>query len=79
LLGSGKARPIVQAKYKEGKLAVCLWLFGFRIIGGAIIPLWQRFKTHEEARLRVVRVTTDDGIHKCWIRTLGATFGHFAR
>jgi len=31
------------------------------IIGGAIIPLWQRFKTHEEARLCVVRVTTDDG------------------
>jgi hypothetical protein len=31
------------------------------IIGGAIIPLWQRFKTHEEARLRVVRITTDDG------------------
>lgn len=31
------------------------------IVGGAIIPLWQRFKTHEEARLRVVRVTTDDG------------------
>jgi hypothetical protein len=31
------------------------------IIGGAIIPLWQRFKTHEEARLRVVRVTMDDG------------------
>jgi hypothetical protein len=31
------------------------------IIGGAIIPLWQRFKTHEEARLRVVRVTTDEG------------------
>ncbi|MDX6576470.1 MAG: hypothetical protein QOE96_2423 [Blastocatellia bacterium] len=31
------------------------------IIGGAIIPLWQRFKTHEEARLRVARVTTDDG------------------
>jgi hypothetical protein len=31
------------------------------IIGGAIIPLWERFKTHEEARLKVVRVTTDDG------------------
>lgn len=31
------------------------------IIGGAIIPLWERFKTHEEARLRVVRVTTDEG------------------
>ncbi|MGH9961579.1 MAG: hypothetical protein ACREBC_31385, partial [Pyrinomonadaceae bacterium] len=31
------------------------------IIGGAIIPLWERFKTHEEARLRVVRVMTDDG------------------
>ena len=31
------------------------------IIGGAIIPLWQRFKTHEEARLRVVELlrTTD--------------------
>src|ERR1051326_6245908 len=31
------------------------------IIGGAIIPLWERFKTHEEARLKVVRVTTDYG------------------
>src|SRR6185436_5574863 len=31
------------------------------IIGGAIIPLWERFQTHEEARLRVVRVTTDEG------------------
>jgi len=31
------------------------------IIGGAIIPLWQRLKTQEETRLRVVRVTTDDG------------------
>ena len=31
------------------------------IIGGAIIPLWQRFKTHEEARLKVVRVMTDNG------------------
>jgi len=31
------------------------------IIGGAIIPLWQRLKTHEGARLRVVRVTTDEG------------------
>nr|MBA3714990.1 strawberry notch C-terminal domain-containing protein [Pyrinomonadaceae bacterium] len=31
------------------------------LIGGAIIPLWQRLKTHEGARLRVVRVTTDEG------------------
>jgi hypothetical protein len=31
------------------------------IIGGAIIPLWQRFKTSEGGRLRVVRVTTDEG------------------
>lgn len=31
------------------------------IISGAIIPLWQRLKTHEGARLRVVRVTTDEG------------------
>jgi hypothetical protein len=30
------------------------------IIGGAIIPLWQRLKTHEDTRLRVVRITTDD-------------------
>ncbi|MCU1266182.1 MAG: primase traC (modular protein) [Acidobacteria bacterium] len=30
------------------------------IIGGAIIPLWQRLKTHEDTRLRVVRVSTDD-------------------
>jgi hypothetical protein len=29
------------------------------IIGGAIIPLWQRFKTSDGGRLRVVRVTTD--------------------
>jgi hypothetical protein len=31
------------------------------IISGAIVPLWQRIKTHEEARLRVVRVITDEG------------------
>jgi hypothetical protein len=30
------------------------------IISGAIIPLWQRLKTNEDARLRVVRVITDD-------------------
>lgn len=31
------------------------------IIGGAILPLWQRLKTDEGARLKVVRVLTDDG------------------
>ena len=31
------------------------------IIGGAILPLWQRLKTEKGARLRVVRVTTEDG------------------
>jgi hypothetical protein len=31
------------------------------IIGGAIIPLWQRLKTDRETRLRVVRVSTDEG------------------
>src|SRR5262249_50406597 len=31
------------------------------IIGGAIIPLWQRFTTSDGGRLRVVRVTTDQG------------------
>src|SRR5262249_43567510 len=31
------------------------------IIGGAILPLWQRLKREQESRLRVVRVSTDDG------------------
>jgi hypothetical protein len=31
------------------------------IIGGAITPIWQRLKTTGASRLRVVRVTTDDG------------------
>ncbi len=31
------------------------------IIGGAILPLWQRLKTQEGTRLRVVRVSTDAG------------------
>lgn len=31
------------------------------ILGGAIIPLWQRLKTDREASLRVVRVSTDEG------------------
>lgn len=45
------------------------------IIGGAIIPLWERFKTHEEARLRVVRVTTDDGQRIVGIRILPEQVG----
>jgi hypothetical protein len=32
-----------------------------RIIAGAIIPLWQRLKTKDDAKLRVVRVSTTDG------------------
>jgi protein strawberry notch len=32
-----------------------------RIIGGAIIPLWQKLKTKDDARLKVVRVSTADG------------------
>lgn len=32
------------------------------IIGGAILPLWQHLKTEEGAILKVVRVTTDDGL-----------------
>lgn len=31
------------------------------IIGGAILPLWQRLKSEQEAKLRVVRVTTETG------------------
>jgi predicted RNA methylase len=54
------------------------------ILGGAIIPLWQRLKTDREASLRVVRVSTDEGqrivgIHiptdRVWtvLRSLGIT------
>jgi len=32
-----------------------------RIVGGAVIPLWQKLKTKDEARLRVARVSTEDG------------------
>jgi predicted RNA methylase len=49
------------------------------IIGGAIIPLWQRFKTHEEARLRVVRVTTDDGQRIVGIRIPSEQVGPIIR
>jgi len=54
----GKARQWWTKKHATVPLIETLET---HIIGGAIIPLWQRFKTHEEARLRVVRVTTDDG------------------
>jgi hypothetical protein len=49
------------------------------IIGGAIIPLWQRFKTHEEARLRVVRVMTDDGQRIVGIRIPSEQVGPIVR
>ena len=32
-----------------------------RIIAGAIIPLWQRLKSKDDTKLRVVRVSTVDG------------------
>jgi hypothetical protein len=32
-----------------------------RILAGAIIPLWQRLKTKGDRKLRVVRVSTEDG------------------
>jgi hypothetical protein len=35
--------------------------FEMHIIGGAILPLWQRLKTREGTQLRVVRVSTDAG------------------
>jgi hypothetical protein len=63
---SQKYRPVAPGKAREWwtqKHATVppIETLETHIIGGAIIPLWQRFKTHEEARLRVVRVTTDDG------------------
>jgi C-terminal domain on Strawberry notch homologue/P-loop containing NTP hydrolase pore-1 len=61
-----KYRPVIPGKarqwWTEKHAAVPpIETVETHIIGGAIIPLWQRFKTHEEARLRVVRVTTDEG------------------
>lgn len=61
-----KYRPIIPSKardwwIKKHASVPPIETLETHIIGGAIIPLWQRFKTHEEARLRVVRVTTDDG------------------
>ena len=61
-----KYRPVIPAKAREWWIkkhasVPPIETHETHIIGGAIIPLWERFKTHEEARLRVVRVTTDDG------------------
>ena len=61
-----KYRPVIPSKardwwIKKHASVPLIETLETHIIGGAIIPLWQRFKTHEEARLRVVRVTTDDG------------------
>jgi hypothetical protein len=61
-----KYRPVIPAKAREWWITKHasvppIETHETHIIGGAIIPLWERFKTHEEARLRVVRVTTDDG------------------
>ncbi len=61
-----KYRPVVPSKardwwIKKHASVPPIETVETHIIGGAIIPLWQRFKTHEDARLRVVRVTTDDG------------------
>lgn len=61
-----KYRPVIPSKardwwIKKHATVPPIETHETHIIGGAIIPLWERFKTHEEARLRVVRVTTDDG------------------
>jgi len=32
-----------------------------RIVAGAVIPLWQKLKTKDDSKLRVVRVSTEDG------------------
>ena len=63
---SGKYRAVIPSKARQWwtrkhASVPAIETLETHIIGGAIIPLWQRFKTHEEARLRVVRVTTDDG------------------
>jgi hypothetical protein len=60
-----KYRPVIPSKardwwIKKHASVPPIETHETHIIGGAIIPLWQRFKSHEEARLRVVRVTTDD-------------------
>ena len=49
------------------------------IISGAIIPLWQRLKTNEDARLRVVRVITEDQQRIVGIRIPPDTVGAVLR
>jgi hypothetical protein len=50
-----------------------------RIIGGAIIPLWQKLKTHGEAKLRVVRVGTQDGQRIVGVELPGTQVGQVLR
>lgn len=49
------------------------------IIAGAITPLWQRLKTTQATRLRVVRVTTDDGRRIVGVRIPQAKVGDVLR
>jgi predicted RNA methylase len=58
--------PIIPAKARDWWIdkharVPAIETHEIHIIGGAIVPLWQRFKTHAEARLSVMRVTTEDG------------------
>ena len=50
-----------------------------RIIAGAIIPLWQKLKSKEDARLRVVRVSTEDGQRIVGVEISRSRVGHVLR
>jgi hypothetical protein len=49
------------------------------IIGGAITPLWQSLETTDATRLRVVRVTSDDGHRIVGVQISGDQVGEVLR
>jgi hypothetical protein len=52
---------------------------GVHIVAGAIIPLWQKLKTKEDARLKVVRVSTEDGQRIVGVEIPRTQVGHVLR
>jgi hypothetical protein len=63
---SDKYRPVAPERAqhwwsRQHKLAPDVKTDEVHIIAGAIIPLWQRLKSKGDAKLRVARVSTEDG------------------
>ncbi|HLJ90678.1 MAG TPA: hypothetical protein VKZ53_27980 [Candidatus Angelobacter sp.] len=49
------------------------------IVAGAIIPLWQKLKTKDGAKLKVVRVSTEDGQRIVGVEIPGTRVGPILR